>query len=376
MKINYYKRKGINLNTIIINKTNLTHNINVIKNEVKSDDYTVIGVVKGNGYGLGLEEYSKILIENGIKILAVASPEEAIKLRKVNNEIDILNMSSVSIKEEIEQLVENNIIITIGSVRCAEIVNEIAKEDRVIRAHIKIDTGFGRYGFISQNEVIKTIKGLDKNIKIEGIFSHFSIAYYKNNEHTKTQYNRFMSVIKALEAENIDIRLKHICNSPAFLNYPEMRLNSARIGSAFLGRVDSQNKLDLIKIGELKSQVAEIKELPKDHYVGYLNTYKTKANTKVAIIPVGYKDGYNVTIKNDMFRFRDRLRDLKHAICNLFKIQKLIVEIEGTKYPVIGKIGMYHLTVDITNSDVKIGDSVYLNASPLYIDSGVRREYI
>lgn len=364
------------MNTLIINKTNLTHNINVIKNQINSDEYTIIGVVKGNGYGLGLEEYSKILIENGITLLAVASPEEAIKLRTINKDIDILNMSSTAIKEEIEELVENNIIITIGSKECAQIVKQIAKDGKNIRAHIKIDTGFGRYGFISKNEVLETIKELISTIKIEGIFSHFSIAYYKNNEHTKKQYNKFLEIIKALEEENININLKHICNSPAFLNYPEMRLNAARIGSAFLGRVDSQNKLNLKKIGQLKSQVVEIKQLPKDFYVGYLNTYKTKTQTKVAIIPVGYKDGYNITIRNDMFRFVDKLRELKHAMGNLLTKQELKVEIEGKKYPIIGKIGMFHLTVNVTNSNVKIGDKVVLNVNPLYIDSDIRREYV
>ena len=364
------------MNTLIINKSNLTHNINVIKNEINLDEYTIIGVVKGNGYGLGLEEYTNILIENGIKIFAVASPEEAIKLREINKEIDVLNMSSTAIKEEIENMVNNDIIITIGSNECLETVNEIAKKGKIIRAHIKVDTGFGRYGFLAKDEIIQAIKKIDSNVKIEGIFSHFSIAYYKDNEHTKKQYKEFLDVLKLLEENGIDIKLKHICNSPAFINYPEMRLNAARIGSAFLGRVDSQNKLDLIKIGVMKSQVKEIKELPKDFYVGYLNTFKTKTKTRVAIIPVGYKDGFNMTIKNDMFRFVDRLRELKHAIFNLFKNRKILVEIEKKEYPIIGKIGMYHIIVDITGSDVKIGDSVLLNVNPVYIDSSVRREYI
>ena len=246
-----------------------------------------------------------------------------------------------------------------------------------IRAHIKLDTGFGRYGFISKEEVLDTIKNLDENVKVEGIFSHFTIAYYKDNEYTKMQYNKFMDTIKTLENEGINIKLKHICNSPAFLNYPEMRLNSARIGSAFLGRVDCQNKLDLRKIGYLRSQISEIKTLPKGFHIGYLNTFITKRETKIAVVSLGYKDGFNVTIKNDMFRFFDKLRDLKHAIVNLVKKQGYEVIINNKTYPVIGKIGMFHIIVDITNSsDVTIGDKVIAPVSPLYIDSDVRREYI
>lgn len=344
------------MNTLIINKNDLRHNINIIKNEIDSENYTIIGVVKGDGYGLGLKEYSQVLIDNGIRILAVATPFEAIELRKINDSIDILNMSATSIKEEIEELVENNIIITIGSKEDAETANKIASKGKNIRAHLKIDTGFGRYGFLYTNkeEIVTTIKNLHPNIKIEGIFSHFSLAYYTNSKSAIAQFNNFMDIIKTLEKENININLKHICNSPAFINFPEMRLNSARIGSAFLGRMDIQKNIGLKKIGTLESNVTEIKILPKNFSVGYLNTYITKKETKVAIIPVGYKDGYNVTIKDDMFRIRDKLRNLKHQIKRLFEKQTLKITINEKQYNIIGKIGMYHIAVDITGSDVKI----------------------
>ena len=344
------------MNTLIINKNDLRHNIDTIKKQIKTENYTIIGVVKGNGYGLGIKEYSEFLIDNGINMLAVATNFEAVKLREYNKDVDILNLSSTSIKEEVEELVDNNIIITIGSKTSADIANEIAKTGKTIRAHIKVDTGFGRYGFLYQNkeEIVNTIKNLHSNIKVEGIFSHFSLAYYKNNESTINQYNNFLEVIKSLEDENIKIKMKHICNSPAFINYPEMRLNAARIGSAFLGRVDVPEKLGLKKIGELRSQVTEINTLPKDFNVGYLNTYKTKNETKVAIVPVGHKDGYSITVKEDMLRTVDKLRNLKHQLTGLFKKQTLKITINDKKYDIIGKVGMYHVTVNITGSDVKI----------------------
>jgi len=365
------------LSTLIINKNDLRHNINIIKKQVDIDEYTIIGVVKGNGYGLGLKEYSDFLVENGITILATATTKESLELRKINKEVDILNMSATCIQEEIEQLVENDIIITIGSNKCAEIANKIASTGKKIRAHIKIDTGFGRYGFVHENKniIVETIKNLNKNIKLEGIFTHFSLAYYNNNKETLKQFDNFLKVVQALEKENININLKHVCNSPAFINYPQMRLNSARIGSAFLGRVDAKTYIGLKRIGELKTKVAEIKTLPKNFNVGYLNTYKTKKQTRVAIIPVGYKDGFNVGTKNDMFRTVDNLRDLKHAIHNMFTKQSLKVQINEKNYNVIGKIGMYHMTVDILNDDINVGDTVDININPLYIDSTVERKY-
>ncbi len=344
------------MNTLIINKNDLRHNIDTIKKQIDKEDYTIIGVVKGNGYGLGIKEYSQFLIDNGINMLAVATNSEAVELREYDKNIDILNMSCTSIKEEIQELVDNNIIITIGSKTSAEIANEIAKTGKTLRTHIKIDTGFGRYGFIYQNkdEIVNIIKNLHPNIKVEGIFSHFSLAYYRKSESTINQYNNFLDVIKSLEDENINIKMKHICNSPAFINFPEMRLNAARIGSAFLGRVDVQENLGLKKIGELQSQVTEVNLLPKNFNVGYLNTYKTKNETKIAIVPVGHKDGYNITIKEDMLRTVDKLRNLKHGLTGLFKKQTLKITINDKEYDIIGKVGMYHVTVNVTGSNVKV----------------------
>ena len=145
----------------------------------------------------GLEEFSSFLIDNGIKVLAVATVEEALKLRSINKDIEILNMSSTSIKEELEKLVENNITITIGSEESTKIASELAGNGKKIKAHIKIDTGFGRYGFLYQdiNKIIDSIKALDKNIEIEGIFTHFSLAYYRNSKSTRIQYKAFMDVL-------------------------------------------------------------------------------------------------------------------------------------------------------------------------------------
>ena len=189
-------------------------------------------------------------------------------------------------------------------------------------------------------------------------------------------FGRFMNVIQALKLNGIEIPICHICNSPAFLNYPTMHLNGARIGSAFLGRVAVKNNVGLKKVGMLKTNITEIKIVPKGYNIGYLNSYKTKRETKIAIVQVGYMDGFNLTTKNDMFRFVDKLRDLSHSIKNFLKKENLKVTINDKKYNVIGKVGMYHLAIDITGSQVKLNDFVYLDVNPLDIDSKIRREFI
>ena len=276
------------MKSLVINKNDLRHNIQTIKKlanlDIPDDNgnkYKLIGVVKGNGYGLGLIEYSKFLIDNGITTLAVATVEEAAELREFGVKEDVLMMSSTGLKEDLKKLINNDIIITIGSKECADIVKELSKQtDKKIRAHIKIDTGFGRYGFLYKDikTIIDTINELS-NVQIEGIYSHFSLAYYKNDKWTMEQFNRFISVIEALKLNDINIETFHICNSPAFLNYPNMHLNGARIGSAFLGRVASENNVGLKKIGQLKTSITEIKTVPKGYNIGYLNSYKTKKET-------------------------------------------------------------------------------------------------
>ena len=297
---------------LVVNKEDLKHNINRIKDYTKKisndDNYTIIAVVKGNGYGLGLNEYSEVLVENGIKYLAVATFEEAIELRKKQKDVNILMMSPLYNKEELEETVKNNITIAIDSKENAEAVNELANKGYNIKVHLKIDTGFGRYGFIYDDfeNILNTVQSLKPNVEIEGIFTHCSDAYRKNNKHTLEQFKRFTDAIEKLEANNIKIKLKHICNSPAILNYPEMHLTAARIGSAFVGRVCSENNIGLKKIGELEISIAEVKDVPKGFNISYLNSYKTREKTRIAIIPIGYLDGYNVTQKTDMFRVRDK----------------------------------------------------------------------
>ncbi len=129
--------------------------------------------------GLGLIEYSKFLIENGIKILAVANFEEAIDLRNSGIEEEILMMTPVLLKKELQLLIENDITITLGSFEEVEVLEQLTREcEKKVNAHIKVDTGFGRYGFLSaENEIILEVFKKCKNVNITRYVYSFFEAY-------------------------------------------------------------------------------------------------------------------------------------------------------------------------------------------------------
>ena len=358
------------MKSLVIKKDDLIYNINQIK-KYNGEDCKIIAVVKGNGYGLGLIDFAKVLISQGIDYLAVSTVEEAIELKQSGIEAEVLLLSSVCNRQEVEQMVKLGIILTVGSKLSAQIANDLHA-----RVHIKIDTGFGRYGFLFDNE--KDILDVYKNfsqMKIEGTFSHFAQSYAKNEKYTKLQFERFITVIEMLKMNDIEPGMLHICNSTAFLRYPLMHLNAVRIGSAFLGRILTENSLNLRKIGTLETEIIEIKTLPKGFNVGYSCSYKTKRETRIAIVPVGYQDGFNVTGASDMFRFVDRLRDFKCAFRNLLKKGKITVNVNGKDCNIIGQIGMCHTAIDVTYIDAKAGDKVIMDINPIHIQSSLRKEW-
>lgn len=371
------------MNTLVINKEDLRHNINKIKEYAKKSgqddagkDVKIIAVVKGNGYGMGIVEYTKFLIDNGISMFAVSTMEEALKLRKEGIKEEILMLSSTAIEDDVRTLVKNKIILTIGSKEDIIIAEKIGKEEnQTIRVHLKIDTGFGRYGFVysKRDEMVEALKNI-QNVKIEGTYTHFSISFF-DEKYTKLQFKRFIDVIEVLKMNKIETGMLHVCNSSAFVKYREMHLNAVRIGSAFLGRLSFENNVGLKKIGYLESAVSEIKDLPKGFNVGYSNTYKTKTETKIAVIPCGYMDGINITNNRDMFRTIDKLRYIVRDIKDFFKKQKIYIKIKDKNYEIIGRIGTYHIICNISNSDIKIGNKVIINVNPKFVDSSIRREY-
>lgn len=293
------------MNRVIIEEKKLQHNIDVIKEKVKdiTDDkgnpLKIIAVLKGNAYGMGNEIVAKKLLDNNISFFAVTEIEEALELRKKGFKNEILVLNSTCIEEEIIQIINNELIATVGSIESIKKLNNLASEkNKTVKCHLKIDTGFSRFGFDaeelsgSQNKIAELKNTLNecKNIKLEGTYSHFRESYSNDERFTRKQLNKFLEVINVMKKNNIEVGLLHICNSSAFFKYKDMYLNAVRIGSAFTGRLQISNPTGLQRVGYLESQVCEIKDLKKGARVGYSGTYELKKDSKIAIVEAGYAD--------------------------------------------------------------------------------------
>lgn len=365
----------VKMKKIVINKKDLKQNLKII-NSMKKKKCKIIGVVKANGMGLDLVKYSKFLVENNIKILAVSETEDAFTLRKNKITADILLLTPENDKKQLEKLVKNNIIITLASLGQAEILKELSeKYKKKIDVHLKIDTGMGRYGFLynQYDEIIKTYE-MNEYLNIKGIYTHFSNAI--NSKDTYKQFERFEKALDYIKQKGFKVDFAHCCNSTAFIKYTNMHLDAVRLGSIIQGRTLIKIE-NLKKIGEFNTNITQIKNLPIGYNIGYGNTYKTKKETKIAIIPVGHTDGFETRNKRDNFSFKENIKSICIEARKMFKKENAFVYIENKKYPVVGRIGLNYSVIDITGAeDVDLNSNVVLLSPPLNVNSVIRREYI
>ena len=326
----------------------------------------VIGVVKGNGYGLGLLPYSRFLCENGIEAFAVADYFEALSLAE-NGFSHVILLTPQSDPEVLVRLINHGVRLTVGSLSGFHIISSL-KTERLPLVHLKIDTGFGRFGFSYKNisEIYEAFQF--ENIKIEALYSHFSSSFEKEYKITRQQNDRFRVVYDHFKEYNI---YAHVANSCAALRFPETRYNAVRIGSAFLGRLPIIPPIKLNKIGYLKTTVIDSNIIGKGENIGYGNRFKARQTIKTAIVEVGYKDGFDVRKSEETYRLLDVL---KYVYGDIKSYRKKLYLYENQN-EVLGRVGMYSTTI-LNDGRLKANDEIKVSVSPLYIDSRIEREFV
>lgn len=326
---------------IEVNQENLAFNFRSIAGFL-DPGCSLMAVVKANGYGLGAMEVARIFRDNGCQRFAVATPDEAVELREggINEPILVLGPSP---REAAEVFVASDITAACTDLSFAVAMSRAAaKQGRPARLHLKIDTGMGRIGFLP-SEVPDTVEKISRlpGLDLEGVFTHFACADERNPEYTRTQFSRFGEVLDSLRGRNIRFRIRHVCNSAGTVNFPEMHLDAVRPGIILYGMWPSthcKKSVELRSVFEVKTSVALVRELPPRSGVGYGLRYMTRGTERVAILPIGYHDGY--------------ARPLS---------MKASVLVRGKRAPLIGSICMDQTMVDVTHiPDVISGDEVVL----------------
>ena len=350
----------------IVERESLIHNIQTIKTHAAGKK--VWGVLKGNGYGIGLLPLAKLLWENGIDHFAVTECREAQTLRENFPDATLLMLRSTSNPEEIHTLLDQNVILSVSSVDVARTVNAIAEARAdVAEVHLCIDAGMGRGGFLcSQTDRMIAVYSEMRHLAVSGIYTHFNSAFCSKKE-TFRQHREFLTAVRAIQNAGYETGMIHCCSSAAFLNYPELHEDAVRIGSAFLGRAFGAEKLGLKPIGYVECPVEELCELSRGQSVGYGAGFVASAPLRTAVISVGYYNGFYAGVSEDLFRIRDSLRGLLHQFKNLFIRKWVIVMVNGHKCRVLGHIGMVHAVIDVTGIECKLGDPVIVNINPLLV---------
>ena len=359
----------------VIEREKLAENARLIQ---KRAGVPVIAVLKADGYGFGMLPMAEVLAQTGITMFAVTEPEDAQALRDAGfTEQDILVMRSTAMQDEAYQVVQADAIATVGSPEAAQCLSEVAQGcGKAARAHVKLDTGMGRYGFLTdQYEELKKAYTAYPGIEVTGIYTHFHSAF-SDSSATHAQCRQMLDVTERLKADGIACGLRHAANSSGLFCYDDLMLDAVRVGSAFTGRIPAHTSTGLSRIGYLESRVIELRTVPKGHTVGYGAGYVTKDATRIAVVPVGYTDGFSVEKKKDLYRFRDVIRYLIGDIKNGLGRGKIYITVNGQRARVLGHVGLCHVSVDVTGLDVHNGDTAILDVNPLYLSPLVNKEYV
>ena len=328
------------LKWVEVNLGNIASNMRYIRKTV-SKEAKVIAVVKADAYGHGATEVSRIVLKNGADMLGVANIDEAMELRRAGIKVPILLLNWTE-PPHLEDVVRNSLAQTIFDLDSARVLSSVAKKmNRTVLVHIKIDTGMGRLGLLAEDApgFVQKVAILP-NLKIEGIFSHLSVA---GDERTYSfnQFQKFMSVLNELQKTRIKIPIQHIANSGAILSYPRMHLTAVRPGIIIYGISPwgLKKKCKFLKPGmSFKTKIVFIKEVPKGTSISYGRTFITKRRSLIADIPIGYSHGYNRKLSN-----------------------KSWVLVKGKRVPLVGRICMDQCLIDVSSvHGIKVGDEVVL----------------
>ena len=329
----------------LIDLDNVENNITQIEKVITAPQ-GIYAVIKADGYGHGAVPIATVLEKHdAVKGYAVATAEEALQLLDAGIRKEIL-VIGYTFPYAYADMINKGIRMTIFREDTLEELENISRDlGKKVIVHIKVDTGMSRIGISPFDEGLELIKKAiaSEYIEVEGIFTHFARADETDKTSANEQFELFKSFVEGVEADTgFKFRVKHCSNSAAIIDMSYAHMDAVRAGIILYGLRPSDevnmDSIDLKPVMSLVSHITYIKNVPQGTPVSYGGTFVTKRPTRIATIPVGYADGYPRALSN-----------------------KSSVIIRGMKAPVLGRVCMDQMMVDVTFiPDAKEGDTVTL----------------
>ncbi len=309
----------------------------------------VMSVVKADAYGHGVAECTRVLYDCGCRFFAVATVSEALELRKMYSDCEILILGICPDIRAADELADNNIIIALGSLEYSCRIAGALSPGKRLRCHLKLDTGMNRIGFSFRDEDFSEITQAFSlgNLQIEGMFSHFACADMSDPSMTQLQYERYKRVEEKLAQRGITLKSRHISNSAAAIYHHDACLDYVRCGVILYGLDPSSETpaKGLKPIMSLKTHITHTHTIGAGDTVGYGATFTADKEMEIATIPIGYADGFIRAYANGGY-----------------------MTVRGKKCPIVGRICMDQCMIDITGAGAKPGDEVEIFGEHTSVD--------
>lgn len=324
-----------------------------IQKAIKHLDGTmeVFAVLKADAYGHGALAIAPLALEAGATGFAVATLDEAIDLRKSGIKAPVLVLEAVS-AQYISLLQKYDIQSTLASMEWWEKAQRFTdglEKNKPIKLHIKVDTGMGRLGFLTSEEVFEMIRKLEGNefFTWEGIFTHFATADTQDTAHFNVQSERFNKIVNQLPKLP---RYVHVSNSAATIWRKNEVSNMVRFGVGIYGLnpsgVELTDEMNLTPTLSLESELVQVKQLPRGEKVSYGATYTTSGPEWIGTVPLGYADGWIRAMQGFKVLVNGERCEIVGRVC----MDQLMIRLpkkmeEGTKVTFIGKNGKDEITM-------------------------------
>jgi alanine racemase len=341
---------GANAGRVEIGHAALVHNIREFR-RIIGPKRLFLGAVKANAYGHGLLETSRIAVAEGIDWLGVNSVEEGAALREAGIDVPVLVLGYVPLAG-LEEAVTRDLRLTVYNRETVKALASLAKRmHRDIRLHIKVETGTWRQGVVPK-DLAAFVRDVRKSpgLVVEGLSSHFAnIEDTTKHDYPRLQLDCYRTACRDLEAGGLSVPIKHMSCTASTILFQEPDFNLARVGIGLYGlwpsketflsaALEKKEPPSLKPVLSWRARIAQIKKVPAGAFIGYGCTYRTTRPTTLAIVPVGYYDGYD-----------RRLSNAAHVL------------VKGRRAPVRGRVAMDFLTADVTDiPGVKLEDEATL----------------